>query len=438
MKDIKSKLIFTFFFVIYSLLGIYYINHSPAQGDEAHYLLTTVSIAHDQDIDLTNNYQDINRIDHHTIIRNGKEYLYHGLGLFQVILVPFYQIGGRVGVTIFLSIISALLILNIYKYCASVTKNESLSFWITIAIGLSLPLSNYSFLVFVETTAALFILASIRIINSQKPNYLLLAIIIGIIPWLHLRFLSIAFILLIILVYKTCNTKIFKRTAYLIIPIISILGYFLFTKYLYGSFDPTMATKEGIFPLTTKGNILINMINILIDRSYGLFIFSPIFLFVIPGFILWFKKNKILVLQTIFIITIYLLPVLSYYDWNGGYSPPARYLTPIIPLLIPSIVLFLNQNKDKFIKIIFKIFLGWGILSFYINFLATPNFGFVYMDGGSQIIRWIYQVTHLNLYSYFASYYPSKIITYKHMLELTTILLGEIYLISQLNIKKIK
>ena len=207
MKGIKSKLIFILFFVIYSLLGIYYIDRSPTQGDETHHLLTIVSIAKDQDIDLTDNYQNIDqygffkgKVDHHTIIRENKEYLFHGLGLFQVILVPFYQIAGRLGVTIFLSTISALLIFNIYRYSTYVTKNEKLSFGVTFAIGLCLPLSNYSFLIFVETTAALCILFFIRIIHSQKPNYLLLAILIGITPWLHLRFLLVTFVFIMIII----------------------------------------------------------------------------------------------------------------------------------------------------------------------------------------------------------------------------------------------
>jgi len=399
------------FFVFFGF-GYSYISNSPPQGDELHYLITAQSIVKDHDIWLENNYQNL-KIDKHTVIGpDGHEYLYHGLGLFPLTIAVPFSILGRLGVMITLCIATVFLFWQIFNFTKEVTENSKLSALISLVIIFSLPLANYSFLIFPEIVGALLIIFNLRSFLKSKGN-LFVFISLGLMPWVHIRLLPVSLTFLLLWGFKLHFQKQ-KKLLILLPSILLIASYFLFLHTIYGSIVPTKPYSNlGI--QTDTGSIPVNLINILIDRQYGLLPFTPIFLLALPGLVLWFRKQPKLVLIVYTITATYLLPTLRYSDWHGGFSPPGRYLVMILPLFIPAIVFCLLEKRLILTKII-ALSLGlWGVLAFIINLGLSPNHGFIYQDGTSPFFRFLSSNLGINFHDLMPAFYPQQSLGLAHI-----------------------
>jgi len=76
---------------------------------------------------------------------------------------------------------------------------------------------------------------------------------------------------------------------------------------------------------------------LLVDQEYGLLMYAPVYLCVLAGaFAVWTAKRDFTVaaaLTTIAYVAFLISPLTNPYGWSGGWSPAARFLTPIVPLL---------------------------------------------------------------------------------------------------------
>lgn len=410
-----DKYLLSFFLVLYSLVGFIYILSVPLKGDEVHYLLNAISIIKDHDIYLENNYEQRDyqdffqgNLDKHVVIGvNGHEYLSNIPGFFTFVILPGFFILERLGATLIISLMAAILIREIYLLSLDLTRNQKFSFMITVLIGLSLPFAQYSYLLFPEITAALFITYIFR--NLLRHNFnLISALFISILPWIHTRFLPVSVTFLILFI-------IFKpKKIWILISILSYLLFFLFFQSTFGSVLPTRAySTVGIE--STSGNIFINFLNLLFDKQYGLFINTPIYLLSISGLIFYFQVNKKYVVLTLIIVFSYLFPLLTFPDWHGGYAPPERYLTPILGLLVPFIVWCILKRFNLFVLIFSALSFIWGFSLFLTQLLTTPNHGFVYSDGSSVFLDKLSILTKLPILNLFPSFYPQEIVGFKYL-----------------------
>jgi hypothetical protein len=377
-------------FVAFSIIALYLEPKTPPKGDEIHYLLTTHSIVYDHDLAIGNNYENkdyarwINYdLDSHaTAGQDGQDYMYHGLGLFPIILAIPYALAGRIGVHLFLIGAFVLLVDQMYKICIENGAGKRL-LTITLTIfSFTVPLLNYSFIMFPEMIGALVTLYTLRKRQS---------LLVGLLPWIHLRFLPIALPLLF--------TRP-KRAAFQ--SFILIVLYFAFYWFIFGTINPTQ-TYAQVGINTGTGNIVHNIILALTDSQYGLFFFAPIYLFAFAG-LKYLPKKTLLVILAIFVS--YTIPVFRYYDWNGGYSPPARYLAPLVPLIIPGAVLYLENHKQLGIRFLFVLLALWSFFAAFVNLFLTNDYGFVYTNGFSEVLNRTWSITHLNVFRFAPMYYP--------------------------------
>jgi hypothetical protein len=81
----------------------------------------------------------------------------------------------------------------------------------------------------------------------------------------------------------------------------------------------------------------VRLAGLLVDQEYGLLIYAPIYLLTAGGFLALWKARSNLLHQILIVCGVYvlliLLPITNVHGWAGGWSPPARFLTPIVPLL---------------------------------------------------------------------------------------------------------
>lgn len=427
--------------IIYVTFGYFYFKNTYANGDEVHFLVATHSIVYDHDIWLENNYAKGTNLTFNPgaidkIVAKGlDDHLYpvHGIG-YSLLIAPFYAVGKRLGTIFF----SALLVSTIFYltciFSIKTTKDIKFSLVLSSIMFLSLPLFNFSALNFTDAVGAfVFIFALYNLLYTKK-YYLLITFMLSFLPWVHVRYISVALIL-----YLFSILKIPKKLKYLrlFFPL-SIICYLFFLKITFGSFNPY--TPYILFGDTAfYGHFLWNLSSLFIDRQFGLFIYSPLFLYIVPGMYFWYKKNKLSLLLVLFIMIMYLVPI-AIIDVRQGYAPPARLFVPLLPPLLPSLVYFFENMKNVVYKIIATVFFFWSLLNMIIALLLSPNHGFVYGDGVAPSLQFLSMHIGINIQEFFPAFYPNFEITSIHYIWIILIFVfwGFIFFNYSLNQKTIK
>lgn len=411
----KYTIFLTFIFIIYVVFGYLYFKNTYANGDEVHFLVAAHSIFYDHDIWLENNYsQGVNltfnpgAVD--KIVAKGMDghlYPVHGIG-YSLLIALFYGLGGRLGAIIFSAIILTITFHLAYIFTRKITKESELSLVLLLVTFLSIPLFNFSALNFTDVVGSFIFIFALYNLLYTKRYYLLVTLALSFLPWVHVRYISVALIL-----YLLSILKIPLKLNYLklLFPL-SIISYLVFLKVTFGSFNPYI--PYTLFGDTAfYGHFLWNLTSLFIDRHFGLFVYSPIFLFCLPGAIFWYRKNKISLLFVIFITILYLIPIVII-DVRQGYATPARLFVPLLPILLPSLIYFF-KNITKIIHKVMAIgFFFWGLLNMIIALLLPPNHGFVYGDGIAPSLQFLSRYVGINIQKLFPSFYPDFEITTVH------------------------
>lgn len=437
VKFIKNykKYIFIFFIVYLLIFTVFYSEFTKPKGDEVHYLIATESIVKDNDIYLENNYPDgvtsmfgYLKLDKHTVIGRGNhEILGHGLTIFPFIIAPFYFVAGKLGVSLFFCLITIILFKQTIKFSELVTNSHLTSWVVCLGLFLTLPLSQYSFLIFPEILAGLLIVYNINEVFTKNKLGFLPSLLIGLLPWIHFRFLTVSIFFLLFWFSKQFK-KINKQ---LFLPLILIFVYFFSIFLIYGSFDfnKTFMNSGSAY----SGSIISNIINLLIDRQYGLIPNNPMFLLAFPGFYFLLRSNIKKALLIIILIFFEVIPFINSNDWHGGFAPPARYITAIIPVIVPIIVFAIIYSKSILVKIIWIFGFIWAYLVFIFNLFKPPNNGYLYKDGMTPFFDKLSVSSGLYLYKLFPGYFPLEKITTLHWCWIIVIVLISILIVVKSN-----
>lgn len=363
------------FISIFSLFAFYAKSFNTKQhptGDEPHYLMVTQSLIKDRDIDLLNNYKNLDYlayfpalIDNPHIAFNsarGGSYPVGGIGI-SILLIPFFLIKGRLGTIICANLIGALLSANLFLLFWERTKNKVLSILLALIGILTIPLSIYSFQIFPELLAALIIIYAFRKLPDSFWPILPLAFL----PWIHFKYFLVVLVFGIFLI-------IYKKYYYLIPLILSTFGLFFYYKYFYSGLLPFLALPGGANPenVWTLTNVIFGTFGLFVDRQFGLLAWSPLYLFFFFAVASWWKTDALLKQKKwlwLAVILVLFLPSALFRYWQGGWSPSPRYLVPLIPLFLLPIAYLLNKIRD-FVTVLFfgilsgvSLFISWWGLS---------------------------------------------------------------------------
>ncbi|NWJ47878.1 MAG: hypothetical protein HXX08_18650 [Chloroflexi bacterium] len=303
-------------------------------------------------------------------IRSGN-YTKHGLGL-SVLILPAYALGNifgiRLVVALFMTALAALLGLNLWMLAWETTGKRSVAWAVWVLLTFSLPLFGYAFLIFPAIPAALCVIYAFRRIRlaaqaeDKRANNAIQAFMIGLclgfLPWLHSLYitftLSLATYWLLggawrfraekkrLVAYLRHRDKVWglAESALLLLPVL-VLGGLLATYYLYyfGKLLPNEQDHAGFVEWVNVGT---GVLGLFLDQKWGLLFYAPIYLLALSGLALLVlpttkqlisRRNR----QDFIWLAIVILPYFSYIarykQWWGEWCPPARYLTPFLPLL---------------------------------------------------------------------------------------------------------
>jgi hypothetical protein len=375
----------------------------PLTGDEPFYVMTALSIAHDGDLDETNNYA---RRDYRSFyppdplpagwqgwpafprelpphaahsVRPGL-YSKHGLGVAVLILAP-YLLGGRLATILFLNLVAALVAANI----ALLARRYGHGWLGAVALGLPLvlanPLMSYAYLIFPEIFAALAIIYAYRRSREAQNTalqWLGVGLALAVLPWLHARFIPAVLGLVAILLAGWLREPSWRRRLAGLLPplcsAVALLGYYL---AIYGKPFPSTEDHAGF---NTPPEIVNAAFGLFLDEQWGLLIHAPIYLLTAVGLgVLWRMRRGDL-LAILAVALPYLALVAFYRVWWGEWGPAARYLTPLAPLAIAPLAAWAAQVR-RAVAVVTVGLLALPGLAIMAGFLAAPQLMYNQPDG---------------------------------------------------------
>lgn len=321
-------------------------------GDEPHYLVITQSLLHDRDLAIENNHQ---RGDYRAYFagdlapdsrrrgRDGQIYSIHAPGVPAIVL-PAFAVGGYHGVVLFLVLASAAGCGLAWWLAWRVTGSRSAAWvgWATIVSAAPFVLETFT--VYPDGLGAGVVLtgfwALLRAEWEQRDAaarrwwpWLMHGIALALLPWMHTRFAVLAGTLggLVLVRLARAPEPLTKAIAFLSVPAVSALAWLFFFTVIYGAPDPSApygAAVESSFAFLPNG-----LGGILFDQGFGLLATGPGLALAVAGF----ARTRRLALEWTVVAIPYLLAVTTFAMWWGGWSAPARFLTPLLlPLAIPA------------------------------------------------------------------------------------------------------
>jgi hypothetical protein len=347
-------------------------------GDEPHYLAITHSIAFDGDLDLSNNYGANEPLVGGGVLMPGAHLRpgvdgtmrpVHDVGM-PALFVPVARVA--VPLTNFLARVlpeSALqrMRLNpavLYRHLLSLamialaTVLAGLLFDALVAMGasamtafaasvllmLSPPLMIFSILFFTELLSALVCFAVFyRIVIADvrgTARWWWLGCLTGLLFLIHARNIGLMAPLAALALYhlrdrpRRGEAMAFAGGAALFIAVRTLVNYRFWGELVSGP-HAHAAEWSGAKPLLAEAAT--RLLGLLVDQEYGLLPYAPVYVLAAAGAFTLAKTNRALTLALTVVVASYVAlivcPLTNVHGWTGGWSPSARFLTPIAPLL---------------------------------------------------------------------------------------------------------
>jgi hypothetical protein len=293
-------------FLVYVALVPNFLKYSsPPTGDQPFYLMVTISLVQDHDIDLANNYAAHDEDKFYSLAPRPEgfvgmgapyplpphpaytparppteQYNFHLPGM-SLMLVPAWVIGGWFSLwwpatVVFMCLIGALVVLNAFMLAYEVTGKIWIAVVVWLPIAFSNPIMTYSYLIFTELTTGLLLIYAVRRLamgwGANGPWRLsLIGLCIGYIPWVAWRclFITIPLALYAAIQWwrwwrhsrssqaksgqdkpvetkrRVSPIKMLLSAAYVFVPVaISAVGLAWYNIFLFGSLVPTTRTSE--------------------------------------------------------------------------------------------------------------------------------------------------------------------------------------------------
>ena len=338
-------------------------------GDEPHYLIIAESLRSDGDLDLANNYaEDDGRLFGHTGLKNdahavpsrrGDLRSIHPLGL-PVLVLPVYvaaQILADVPsaatlrrfrmdrglfaysiVSLSLAAMTAFAVALLAGGLATVTKSRYAAA-IAVTAGISPPVVSHAFLVFPEivafTVTCLVVWFSLKRPGVRDGHILAgLMLIVGMLPWFHVKYFVYAPALLAFLfVGRWSDIRVMARRRRGTMALLFVAPQLILVAwawYEWGTLGGALTT-EGV-PLSWAA-VVDGAGGLLFDRQSGLLVYAPIY-WIVPA--CWWLTRRHTWAFAVPVATLY-LPAAAFVMWWAGFAPAARYLVPAVPFLAVSV-----------------------------------------------------------------------------------------------------
>jgi hypothetical protein len=334
-------------------------------GDEPHYLMIAESLISDGDLDLDNNFRegdqrwfgadDLAPGPHARRTPSGALWPVHDVGV-PFVVAPVYAVASRLAVhvpdawlarmrqtrglfayslvSVSLIVLTAfavrLLLLGLLRHAPSRRAAA-----IVLVLALSPPVLAHAFLIFPETIAFAVVCAVVwllcldsRELTVTRASLIVLAV--GLLPWLHRKYAPLVLGLAVLMALRhwrwLSQQSGALRVALVAAAVIPQLALYAWTYAVWGNIGGPHMIEDVPFSLAWLPEGALGM---LLDRERGLLGYAPIYLIAPACFALSFRESRWLLVP----IALFYVPMASYATWDAGFSPAARFLVPLTPLV---------------------------------------------------------------------------------------------------------
>lgn len=363
--------------VFLALWGLITHGNSAGTGDEPHYLMIAHSLVFDGDFDLANNYADPANLvadgrlqpERHAIPgRDGILRSVHDVGMpvaFAPCFRAAYLVAEKVtpllpagllrraklkpalmlrhlmsfGMMALASLLAALLFDAFFE----ISGRRALAFAWALLVSLSPPLLSHSFLFFTEIPSALGGFLLWRALDHAPRSRLwpaLYGLLIGALLLIHVRNVGLVAALLVLAAMALLERRDRRGTLLLAGGFAVALGLRTWMTYTFwGSLltTPHAAPAAWRGLAAALGEAASRLLALSFDQEHGLLTFGPVHFLFLAGLIVVWREGRGVALKTILPVAAYLafiaLPATNVHGWRGGWSPAARFLVPIMPLV---------------------------------------------------------------------------------------------------------
>jgi hypothetical protein len=160
-------------------------------------------------------------------------------------------------------------------------------------------------------------------------------------------------------------------------------------------------TRAGAVPF--QADPVPALAGIVFDQEVGFIPNFPIFLLVLPGVLFAASRSwRLLHVHVTAAVVPYTLMVCSFPGWAGAWSPPARFMAVVLPMLAGYIAVAMQHaNRVVVCALAGSAVIYAGLLTTLAVF--TPNGGFSAQSGESPALASLDTLTHLELTSWVPS-----------------------------------
>ena len=322
-------------------------------GDEPHYLVITQSLLLDGDLTI----EDVHRRGDYRgyfagdlaphvqrLGRDGRIYSVHAPGL-PVLVAPAFALAGYRGVVIVLVLIAAAGTALAWHLAWIATKRSDAAWFAWAAVTLPVTAIFQSFTVYPDGPGGVLALTGLwALIRAETESqtgsgraapWAAHGAALALLPWFHSRFavLAVAFGALVLLRLSRTPNPAAKAVAFLSIPAASAIVWVGFFIAIYGTPDPSAPYADG--ELGAMAFVPGGLGGLLFDQRFGLIAYAPVVACALAGLVAMVAQPRWRrsALELLFVATPYLLTVTHFAMWWGGWSAPARFFAPLLPLL---------------------------------------------------------------------------------------------------------
>ena len=415
----KLVLLFIVAFVIYNACSWILVSQDVAfTGDEPTYLLTTMSLARDGDINIFNNFEQRDFVYFYEMEKNplmrfelhaqrsrkGQEYAYPvNMPGISFLMLPFYGLSqlfkGKALIFILrssLSLWAVLLGLQLYLLALELWGKRRTAFRLWGLYSFTAPVLFYAVHIYPEVLIALFSIYVYRKVISRTPirfgQAILCGFLLALFPWFGLKYMWYLWPLVIVaayylLKYHKAGWKILFVAG---LPVVSQALFAYFTYALYGTFSPASIYEGVMTPEQTRAiaQAILSVplhfrtgsfLGYFLDQRDGILLYSPIYLFSFMGLIEFFRRRKKDLLALLLVVLPYIASH-AFMTLRPGFAPQARGLVPVSWAGALLLGYFLEHNKNWLFSFLFKAACLWsflcaGLLLFHPMFLYQPTTG---------------------------------------------------------------
>jgi hypothetical protein len=321
--------------LVMGTLAVLHDHYVLLAGDEPNYLIISQALQLYHSIDVQRVYDAANyhafypwplppHIAHGP---DGQSLPWHGIGGPVLWLLPFI-LAGRAGVTAFMIVVSLLIVANVFLLARALGVGPRTAFAVGLTFAIGTPILTYSCLVFVEPIGALGCVYALRLLHTptlRTRDLLLVSTCLGVLPWVHARFLLFPplFLAFLLLRLRRDDATRLRVLAALTPALLLIAGFEVFNLIVWHTLSPA-PNQISIGAVPFQKNPLPGLIGTVMDPGIGVIPNFPIFLLVLPGILLtagrrWWPLH----IQIAALVLPYTLIVCTFTSGTvGGRRPP--------------------------------------------------------------------------------------------------------------------